>query len=72
MGCVPFYWGDPDISKVFDMGGIIPFESDIDTFSMSREDYESRLPAIERNYRTALEYANTYDVLWNHGLSEFA
>lgn len=53
-GVVPIYWGDPEINKVFDTRGIIPYEHGM-TIPDATE-YAKRLPYIRRNYETALQY----------------
>ena len=56
---VPIYWGAPDIDDYFDLRGIIhcnSFEEIILALhSMSMEDYISRLPAIMKNKKTAID-----------------
>lgn len=65
VGTVPIYWGDPDISKVFDAEGIIEFcdlsdlEACLDWLLVRTspiDDYARRLPAVRRNLETAKKY----------------
>lgn len=59
---IPIYWGAPDIGKHFDTGGMIicsNFEDCIHAISkLTMDDYEQRLPAIERNHQLALTHAD--------------
>ncbi len=59
---VPIYWGAPDISRFFDMNGIIHCQSEEALRqairSVSVADYEARMPAIEANRREAARYAD--------------
>ena len=56
---VPIYWGAPDIDEYFDSRGIIHCKSFEDIIhalhSMSIEDYRSRMPAIMKNKKTAID-----------------
>src|SRR5574342_574337 len=55
-GTVPIYLGDPDIDQVFDPEGIIKLEYPFDMSTLTRDRYMSMLPAIQTNFRLALEY----------------
>jgi len=59
---VPIYWGAPDISRFFDMDGIIHCQTEEALRrairSVSIADYEARMPAIEANRREAARYAD--------------
>ena len=61
---IPIYWGCPNISEFFDTTGWIFFEN-VDELVAKIEtltpDYYSKYSdVIEKNYRTALEYADMY------------
>lgn len=66
---VPIYWGCPNIGDFFDIKGIII----VDTFediikacnSLNPNSYESMRESIERNYETALKYADLKENLKN-------
>jgi hypothetical protein len=73
-GTVPVYWGTKSIGKVFDTSGIITFASveeiEATIGSLSADDYERRLPAIQRNFETAKKHLCLEDQLWEQGLKE--
>jgi hypothetical protein len=56
---IPIFWGCPNIADVFNPDGIIQFES-LDDLSrvlptLTPDDYQRRIPAIEENYRIAID-----------------
>ncbi len=59
-GVVPIYWGCPRIGDLFDIRGIIVFNSleDIGNIleHISDKDYQDRMPYIQNNFKRALEY----------------
>lgn len=60
-GTVPIYYGDPDIGKVFNTNGIITLQNlevDLEQLlsQLTRERYESMLPAIKENFEIAKEH----------------
>lgn len=70
LGCVPIYWGCPDIGRWFDAEGVIQFET-MDELgrildSLSREDYAARLPALTENWRRAQAYRVPEDWLFDN------
>ena len=68
-GTVPIFWGCPNISEYFDMGGIITFDTieelDVILNNLSIEDYNKRLPAIKNNLELAKKYSSTDDYIAN-------
>lgn len=57
-GSVPIYWGCPSIGKLFDISGIIVFNT-MDELgailkNIDEKDYTSRMPAIENNFSIAM------------------
>lgn len=79
-GTIPIYWGCPTIGEFFDMEGIITFDT-LDELgeilkNLSFEEYERRLPAVQRNFELAAQYpqggaffskpecADSLDVIW--------
>ena len=64
---IPIYWGAPNIGKYFNKEGIITFENEEDLVeilnSLTEEDYNSRLEAVEENYILALENGFFFDRL---------
>lgn len=72
-GTVPIYWGCPSIGDFFDPNGIITFHTlaDLDSIldNLSDADYDSRHEAIERNFKTAHDYAVTEDYIYDHILT---
>jgi hypothetical protein len=78
-GTVPIYWGCPTIGQFFDMDGIIVFnnleELGVILKNLSVEEYNKRLPAIQRNFELAAKYPeqnflhrpdwpDSMDVIW--------
>lgn len=55
-GTVPIYHGAPDLSDYFNMDGVIILNDDFDPSKLSRELYESMMPAIKDNFDRALKY----------------
>lgn len=68
MKTVPIYWGAPDVSAFFDTRGMIVCNTGADLYraldKMSVKDYEARIPFMEANLITALQYQDyrTYAV----------
>ena len=69
-GTVPIYWGCPSIALFFDKEGIITFEHPRDLGlileQIGPEDYERRLPAIERNFELAKRYVCPEVYVWEN------
>lgn len=71
---IPVYLGARKIADFFDADGMILLEKpDLDEVKnkireCTRENYESRLPAVLRNYEKAQEYVNMQDYLYEHYL----
>lgn len=71
---IPVYLGARKIADFFDADGMILLEKpDLDEVrnkirECTRENYESRLPAVLRNYEKAQEYVNMQDYLYEHYL----
>ncbi len=67
-GTVPIYWGCPSIGLFFDKEGIIAFEHPRDLGlvleQIGPEDYERRLPAIQRNLDLAKRYVYPEAHVW--------
>ena len=74
-GTVPIYWGDPSISDIFDVNGILQMDDflDIDPQSWTRESfdvfsadlYESIIDSVKNNFDIALNNAKKYSLLEN-------
>ena len=64
---IPVYWGAPNIEEYFNKEGIITFENEEDLVeilnSLTEEDYNNRLEAVEENYILALENGFFFDRL---------
>lgn len=65
---IPIYFGATEIDQFFNPDGIIKItkNSDIEKVikSCTKEEYESRIPAILDNYERAKQYANSWDYLY--------
>lgn len=66
---IPIYWGCPNIGDFFDTKGIVVVENFEDIIkacnSLTPNFYESRIEAVENNYKKALEYADLKECLKN-------
>lgn len=74
-GTVPIYWGFPKVLEFFDPEGIIlfkdPVELDRVISTLSEDDYQMRLPAVQRNFERAQEYISFEKHLWETTLHLF-
>ena len=61
-GTIPIYWGDPNIKNIFDPQGMYTWNTIPELHNIlqriSESDYNSRLPAIEANYKLFPEFAS--------------
>lgn len=66
---LPIYWGAPNIGEFYDKEGIITFDTEDELIdivnNLTEEDYNSRLEAIEHNYKLVLEKGFYFDKLQN-------
>lgn len=69
-GTVPVYHGAPDVFEYFNKDGIIILTDDFDPSKLSRELYESMMPAIEDNFQRALRTHIIEDIIYENYLSE--
>jgi hypothetical protein len=62
---IPIYWGCPNIEEFFDIRGIYVFENEDEAINMinslTEEDYYSKKEYIEKNYQTAIYYAEYFN-----------
>ena len=70
VGTIPIYWGCPNLSKFFNMDGIITFNN-IDELKniipqLNKELYDSKIDAIKENIELAKQFAITEDWLYNN------
>jgi hypothetical protein len=69
MGTVPVYWGSRKVvEKYFDPTGVIFLEDDPDLSTLTPEKYQSMMPAIERNFKIAMEMGTSEDYMWENYL----
>lgn len=65
---VPIYWGVPGIGKFFDMQGMLCFNNLRELGKIlamiGEDDYNTRLPALERNMEAAVRFHCVEDWLW--------
>lgn len=80
VGTIPIYWGDPDIGEWFDLGGMIEFSdlADLDNIldwlgrpGNTESIYAARLPAIQRNLKTAKQFRFCEDYIFERYLFLF-
>ena len=71
---VPIYLGATEIDKFFNPDGIIKFTKNDDIEKVlkqcTKEEYESRLPAILDNYKRVLKYKNEFDYMYETYLAD--
>jgi hypothetical protein len=64
---IPIYWGCPNLGEHFNLDGVIQFENYDDLVrklqSLTPEFYKDREPAIEENFRRALQGAHQWDLI---------
>lgn len=74
-GCVPIYWGCPNIGEYFDPDGLLRITSIRDLYSklmvMDEHDYESMAPALIVNQTLARAYVITEDWQIQHCLRPY-
>ena len=64
-GTVPIYWGSKKaVEKYFDPSGVIFLNDDPNLSSISAEKYYEMMPAIERNFKIAMEMETSEDYMW--------
>jgi len=69
MGTVPVYWGSRKVvEKYFDPAGVIFLEDNPDLSTLTPEKYQSMMPAIERNFKIAMEMGTSEDYMWENYL----
>lgn len=69
MGTVPVYWGSKKaVEKYFDPSGVIFLKDDPNLSSLSSERYYEMMPAIERNFKIAMEMETSEDYMWKNYL----
>ena len=55
---IPIYWGDPEISKIYNTDGII-FLDNLDESKITQKFYDTKIKAIEENYNIVSEVIKT-------------
>ena len=64
-GCIPIYWGAPNIGDWFDERGILFFDTPNELIrilkSLSKEKYDSMFEYAQENYKLAKKYQNPDD-----------
>jgi hypothetical protein len=69
-GTVPIYHGAPDINNFFNKNGIITLTDDFDTSKLSKELYESMMPAIQDNFQRVLKFDVIEDIIFDKYLKD--
>lgn len=69
-GTIPIYWGTKNISKYFNMDGILQF-STIEDFKnvllvATETYYNSRIKAVKENFELAKKFTLPEDLIWNN------
>lgn len=64
-GCVPIYYGAPNIGKYFNTDGFILFSSfeEFLKIKLTKDDFHKRQKAIEENFNLAMNYVSSDDYL---------
>jgi hypothetical protein len=63
-GTIPVYHGTHDIGEYFNMDGIILLTDDFDINSLTTEEYNKRIPAIQDNLNRVLKYDIIEDIIY--------
>jgi hypothetical protein len=63
-GTIPVYWGDQTISDHFLEEGIVRITDDFDILTLTKDLYMSKLPAVQENYRRAVEFPCSEDYMY--------
>ncbi len=71
-GTIPIYLGAPDISKHFNMDGIILLTPDFDIDSLNEDLYFSKIDAIKENFHKSLEYDVLEDWIFKNYLEDLS
>lgn len=71
LGTLPIYWGCPSVGDFFNTDGMLVFDSldELDAilrYSLSRRDYEKRIPAMQDNLKRAVQYACAENWIYEH------
>ena len=70
VGTIPIFWGTGNISKYFNIDGIVQFKdiSEVNQIikNCTEDYYISKLPAIKENIEIAKKYSSTYDWMYNN------
>ena len=64
-GTVPIYLGSPDIGNYFNMDGIIMLENVGQVKSLTKDDYHSRIDAIQDNLERCINHPMADDVVYD-------
>lgn len=64
-GCIPIYWGPPNIDRYFNINGFVIFNSyeELTNLKLSKAVYKQKLEAIKENYEIAKQYISSDDYL---------
>jgi hypothetical protein len=68
-GTIPLYWGDPNISKIFDPNGIITINdpTKIDwILDLEEKDYMDRTDAIKKNFEIAMNLKMADEMIYEY------
>lgn len=61
---IPLYWGCPNLEKYFNMDGVIRFNNYEELIAriseLTPDTYQSKLKAVEENYKESLKYVHTW------------
>ena len=64
-GCIPIYWGAPNIGKYFNLDGFVIFNSyeELARAKLSKTIYSQKIKAAQQNYELAKQYISSDDYL---------
>jgi hypothetical protein len=64
-GTIPIYYGTPDVSKMFNMDGIILLDDKFDINMLSEDLYYSKMEAIKDNFERCNNHRSSDDYLYD-------
>lgn len=64
-GTIPIYYGTPDVSKMFNMDGIILLDDKFDINMLSEDLYYSKMDAIKDNFERCNNHRSSDDYLYD-------
>lgn len=65
-GTIPIYWGNEQISEVFDSNGIIMLTKDFDLNILTSELYHTKIESVKKNYEIIMKFPTAEDYIYEN------